>query len=264
MDFGASMFFTDYSMTPAELEGPLTQGIAAFGDSTGGMNIAGGISAALYYREKTGKPTEIDVSLLSTAWWSSGLALDQFMEAGSVMRNRMPTSGASPGNPFMGNFRTADGGTINLNTIIPGPHIRSMFDHLGIPEAAEDPRFSTAEKLLENWEPASAIVVQKFAERPLAYWREHLKTMRGQWAPVQSLLDLSTDTQALANDMLFEVEATDGGPPIKLVRGPIQFDHAPVETTRCPQASEHTETFLMELGIEWDRIEELKAKRAIA
>ncbi len=44
-----------YSMTPEELEGPLTQGIAAFGDSIGGMFIAGGISGALLHREKTGE-----------------------------------------------------------------------------------------------------------------------------------------------------------------------------------------------------------------
>ena len=64
--------------------------------------------------------------------------------------------------------------------------------------------------------------------------------------------------------MLFEVEAADGGDPIKLVRGPVQFNHQPVQTSRAPLASEHTEIVLMEIGMEWERIEELKAAGAIA
>ena len=104
-------------------------------------------------------------------------------------------------------------------------------------------------------------MVAAFAKQPFAYWRQHLKTLRGQWAPIQSLLDLATDEQALANDMLFEVETGDGR-PLKLVRGPVQFNHTPVNTTRAPQASEHTETFLMEdrRGV-GARIEKLQSRR---
>jgi crotonobetainyl-CoA:carnitine CoA-transferase CaiB-like acyl-CoA transferase len=253
-----------FSMTPEGLDGTLTQGIAAFGDSIGGMNIAGGISAALFHRERTGEALELDVSLLSTAWWASGTAIDQFIESGRVIRNKMPKSGAANGNPFMGNFLTSDRGTINLCIITPGPHIRDTFAHLGIPEAADDARFSEVRALMSNWEAASDLVVKAIGQKPFAYWRQHLKTLKGQWAPVQSLLDLASDEQALANDMIFEVEAPDGGKPLKLVRGPVQFNHEPVQTTRAPQASEHTETVLMELGFDWDRIEQLKAKGAIA
>ena len=116
---------------------------------------------------------------------------------------------------------------------------------------------------MENWEAAEVLVAEAIRGESFAYWRQRLKTYSGQWAPVQSFLDLASDEQALANDMLFEVEGGDGGEPMKLVRNPVQFDHAPVRTCRAPQAAEHTETFLMELGIQWDQIEALKASGAI-
>jgi crotonobetainyl-CoA:carnitine CoA-transferase CaiB-like acyl-CoA transferase len=253
-----------YSMTPAELEGPISQGIPAFGDSIGGMFIAGGISAALFHREKTGEALELDVSLLSTAWWASGATISQVMETGLLTRNSMPSSGGSVRNPFMGNFRTSDGGTINLCMVSPTGLIRDTFETVGFPEAADDPRFADVSLLIENAGAASDILVKAFAAKPFAYWREHLKTMKGQWAPIQSFEDLLTDQQAVANDMVIEVEGGDGGAPLRLVRGPVQFNGEALETTRSPQASEHTELVLMELGLEWDRIEALKAAGAIA
>lgn len=252
-----------HAMTPPELEGPLSQGIMAFGDSIGGMFIAGGISAALFNRERTGEGVELDVSLLSSAWWASGANIAQFLEVGQTSRNSMPTSGGSLRNPLMGNFRTSDGGTINLCMVSPTGLIRDAFAHFGIPEAADDARFADVKSLIANAGAASDLIVKAIGSKPFEYWRQHLKTMKGQWAPIQSLGDLTTDEQAVANDMLVTLEGDDGK-PFQVVRGPVQFNHEPLKTTRAPQASEHTETFLMELGLEWDRIESLKAAGAIA
>jgi crotonobetainyl-CoA:carnitine CoA-transferase CaiB-like acyl-CoA transferase len=113
------------AFTPAELGGVLSQGIPAFGDSIGGMNIAGGIAAALFHRQRTGEALEVDVSLLSTAWWAAGASVTQGMESGDVMRSVMPNTDEPSVNPFLGNYLTSDGGTINLCIVSPTAYIRT-------------------------------------------------------------------------------------------------------------------------------------------
>jgi len=253
-----------YALTPEELGGALAQGIPAFGDSIGGMFIAGGISAALLHRERTGEALELDVSLLSTAWWAAGASVTQGMETGEVMRTSMPGPGLLSVNPFLGNYLTSDGGTINLCIVSPTGYIRDTFEHLGLADLADDPRFADVMPLIQNADAAVELIAEAIAAKPFEYWRQHLKTMKGQWAPFQSLIDLATDEQAIANDMIVEVESAAGGKPFKVVRGPVQFNHEPLVTTRAPQASEHTEIVLMEMGMDWDRIEQLKQQGAIA
>jgi crotonobetainyl-CoA:carnitine CoA-transferase CaiB-like acyl-CoA transferase len=252
------------ALSPPELGGMLQQGLPAFGDSIGGMNIAGGIAAALFYRERTGKPVELDVSLLSTAWWAAAGGINLGMEYGKATHSKLPGAGGPPPNPFASLYKTLDGQTINLCILTPGPYIRDTFGHLGLSEAADDPRFSTAEALMKHSKDASELIAAAFASQPMEYWKGHLRTMKGQWAPFQSVLDLPQDAQAIANDMVLEVEAAEGGPPIRLVRGPVQFDHQPVKTVRGPQPFEHTESVLVEFGIDWVRIEQLKVMGIIS
>jgi crotonobetainyl-CoA:carnitine CoA-transferase CaiB-like acyl-CoA transferase len=252
-----------HSMTPEQFEAPLMQPIGGFGDSIGGMNLAGGVAAALFHRAQTGEALEVDVSLMSTAWWTSGVAVNTAALSGQVARAVLPQAGGAPRHPFLGNFRTSDGRFISLFTMQPDPHLRSLFEHLGRPELADDPRFSSSQALAENWQAANAHIMEAFASKPFAYWREHLKTYSGQWSPAQSFADLTTDEQALANEMLFEVEAVDGGAPMRLVRGPVQFNGEAVTTTRAPQAAEHTESVLLELGRDWSELEALKASGVI-
>nr|WP_087574873.1 CoA transferase [Sphingomonas sp. CDS-1] len=254
-------------VAPKELNAPLFQPGPAYGDTIGGMNLAGGIAAALFHRARTGKATEVDVSLLSSGIWATACSIDVSMEMGADIFNaQMPGAPFTGTNPFVGMFETADGRFISLSVLQPGPYVQDMFDHLGIGPLASDPRFATDTEIMkpDNARAANALVAEAFKRQPFSYWKEKLQTLRGQWAPYQTVYDVGSDEQVLANDLIFEVESADGGLPIRLVANPVQFDDAKVETCRAPEASEHTELVLMELGIEWDRIEELKEKGAVA
>lgn len=254
-------------VTPKELDGPLLQPGPAYGDTIGGMNIAGGIAAALFHRERTGETTEVDVSLLASGIWATACSIDVAMEMPDVedlFPASMPGTSNYGTNPFIGAFKTADGRFINLTVLSPGPYIEDVFSHLDIPELARDPRFATAEAIMANTPAAHSAVVAAIAAKPYAYWIERLKTMRGQWAPYQTIHDVAKDEQVAANGYILEVESADGGAPIRLVANPVQFDRQPADNTRAPEASEHTELFLMDMGLSWERIEELKARGAVA
>lgn len=252
-------------VTPKALGGPLLQPGPAYGDTIGGMNIAGGIAAALFHRERTGETSEVDVSLLSSGIWATACSVDIAMELDAdPFEAAMPGVSSVGTNPFVGVFATSDGGHVNLTVLKPGPYIQDTFDHLGIGEMAADPRFATDEALMANAAAAYALVGEAFAKQPLSHWLTHLKTMKGQWAPYQTVHDVGSDEQVLANDLIFEVESADGGKPIRLVANPVQFNGAKVETVRAPEPFEHTELVLMELGVDWDRIETLKSNKVVA
>src|SRR3990172_1667493 len=84
----------------------------AFGDFIGGMCIAGGVAAALFQRERTGKGMEIDVSLLGTAMW----VLSPDIVAALMYGSMLPSAGEMKvvPNPLVGNYVCGDGKTIVL------------------------------------------------------------------------------------------------------------------------------------------------------
>src|SRR5207244_13635723 len=71
-----------HGVTPVDYDGMLGMPGPAYGDSIGGMTIAGAIASALFARERSGEPAVVDVSLLSVGAWAIGLAVDLSLATG--------------------------------------------------------------------------------------------------------------------------------------------------------------------------------------
>jgi crotonobetainyl-CoA:carnitine CoA-transferase CaiB-like acyl-CoA transferase len=250
--------------TPPDAPRLIGQPGGAYGDSMGGMTIAGGIAAALYSRERTGEPSEVDVSLLSVGAWATGLSVDNAL----LMNEAPPTAPFSLNtamfNPLVGNYQTADGRWINLTMLQGFRYWADFCRHLDRSDLVDDPRFASAEALMsqESTQAAHGIISAEFAKQPFSYWMEKLRTLEGQWAPVQNALEVGNDPALRANGYIRTVLDEDGNQR-ELVANPVQFDNTPPELVRAPQFAEHTDEILAELGFDQDRIMELKIAGAV-
>ena len=101
-----------------------------------------------------------------------------------------------------------------------------------------------------------------FKTATLEEWRERLAAMKGQWGPFQTVGQLASDPQVVANGHIIDIDAGDGS-HFQVVSNPVQFDETPPELRKGPEHGQHTEEFLLEFGLEWERIAELKASGAI-
>ena len=113
-------------------------------------------------------------------------------------------------NPTIGTFRTSDGRWINFTMLQPGRYFADVCRHLGLEHLIDDERFNAEEKLMANALEAGAYVTEVIASKPYSYWIEHLKTMEGQWAPIQSPLEIVADPQMDANGYLLPVTDQEG------------------------------------------------------
>jgi crotonobetainyl-CoA:carnitine CoA-transferase CaiB-like acyl-CoA transferase len=246
--------------TPGDRDRPVSPPGPAFGDMLGGLVIAGGISAALYHRERTGEALVVDNSLMGTAMWATSGTL---MAASLFGFDALPkgTRFDVP-NPLVGDYRTKDGRFITLMMLQADRMWPDLLPKIGHPELMEDPRFRTPEDRRANRRECIEALDEIFATRTLEEWKVALQDGEGVWAPVSHPGEVMRDPQALANGYVVDVESQ-AGTTFQMVPSPLQFDQQVPELTRAPDHGEHTDEVLAQLGKSEEEIIELKISGAV-
>jgi crotonobetainyl-CoA:carnitine CoA-transferase CaiB-like acyl-CoA transferase len=247
--------------TPVDYDGLCVMPAGAYGDSLGGMTIAGGIAGALFARERTGETSVIDVSLLGVGAWANALSVGFALLEGGPPERRAPGNSART-NPLVGNYRTADDRWLVLAMLQPGRYWPEFCRHIDREDLITDDRFATAEALMGNAPAAADIVQDVLATRPLAEWVARFAGMEGQWAVAQDPWEVGQDPAVRANGLIAEVIDCEGTPR-ELVANPVQFDEKPTQITRAPQFAEHTDEILRALGKSDDELIDLKISGAV-
>jgi crotonobetainyl-CoA:carnitine CoA-transferase CaiB-like acyl-CoA transferase len=235
----------------------------AVGDSIGAMVIAGGISAALFHRQRTGQGTVVDVSLLSVGMWAMASAIGM-SELTGVAQGQPGPSTPPPMNPLIGNFQTSDGEFISL-CMLQGFHYWPEVSHvLGHPEWITDPRFGCHELRQENSAAARALVAAELAKDTFAGWKQRLRVLKGQWAPVQNTVNIVEDPMVIENGYILRTENQDGT-PFSMVATPVQFDQERRKPGRAPGFNEHGDEILArEVDLDEAAILDLKIAGTVA
>jgi crotonobetainyl-CoA:carnitine CoA-transferase CaiB-like acyl-CoA transferase len=251
-----------WGVTPPDSPRVIFMPAGAYGDSMGGMTIAGGIAGALLGRERTGEPSVVDVSLMSVGAWAFGMALADTALSGHERSMNETMSMSLSVNPTVGHFRTSDGRWINFTMIQAFRFFPDVCRHLGLEHLIDDERFNSSERLLANAAEAGQLIADVIAKQPFSYWLEHLVSMEGPWAPVQSPLEILDDPQMEANGYIRTITDADGEPRT-LIANPVQFDETPPESRRGPLFAEHTDEIVRSLGRSEDELLQLKIDGAI-
>jgi crotonobetainyl-CoA:carnitine CoA-transferase CaiB-like acyl-CoA transferase len=245
------------SITGLPGQGPVRVGIPV-ADLTAGIFCAMGILVALLEREQSGQGQWVKSNLLAAqismldfqaARWTIGHEVPE--QAGNNHPTSIPT----------GVFQTKDG---YINIAAAGNDIYGrMCKAIGAEKLFSDPRYNTGKARSDNRDALNAEIEAITVNKTSADWIEALNAAGVPSGPIYKMNEVFADpqvkhlniTRKLPHKVLGEVEVV--GQPIELSRTPWSIRSA------TPEAGEHTDGVLGELGYSGEQIAALHAGKVV-
>jgi len=238
--------------------GPQRVGIP-IADIMTGMYATIAVCAALAHRSRTGKGQHLDLALLDTqvaVLANQGMNYLATGEAPGRIGNAHPN--IVPYQPF----RTKDGDIILAcgNDNLFGKFCEAA----GCPQLAQDPRFATNAKRVENRAELVPLLAEIFARRATKEWCDALEAAGVPNGPINDIRQVFEEPQVIARGMKITLPHPLAG-SVPLVASPMRFSETPLEhRTPPPTLGQHTEEILSGLlGLDDAEIKRLRADGAI-
>jgi len=236
---------------PVKVGAPIT-------DITAGILSAVGILGALAHRYETGEGQFVDSSLYEAGimhtFWQTAI----YHATGEIPQ---PMGSAHPLSAPYQAFPTKDTslvvGAANQNNWL------KFVEAIGTPELAEDPRFETSNKRMENLQALEDTLTDILGKDTTSAWLEKLEAAGVPAGPVYDVKEMSEDPHTAARGMIDHVPAATGGEHA-VITHPVKYSATPATVRRgAPLMGEHSREVLAEFGFSSQEIDGLIASGAI-
>ena len=216
----------------------------SIGDITAGLFTTIGINAALYDREKTGKGTFIDVSMLDCQIAILENAIARYLSKNEIpkpMGSRHPSIA-----PFEA-FKTKDSHII----IAAGNDklFEKLCNVLEMSELFNDEKFNTNSLRSKNIDELKLILEDKLSSKITTDWVRLMEEERIPCGPIYNIKEAVENPQVQSRNMIVKAYHKVIG-DFKLAGNPIKMSSYKDETTRgdIPDLDEHREKILKEFS----------------
>jgi crotonobetainyl-CoA:carnitine CoA-transferase CaiB-like acyl-CoA transferase len=233
--------------------GPQRAGVP-IADIITGMYASIAICAALAHRAETGAGQHLDLALLD-----SQIALLAYQNTNYFSTGKPPgrIGNLHPNIVPYQPFRSSDGEVIvacgNDNLF------RKFCEAAGCAALAQDPRFATNGKRVENRAEVTRLIQEIFGRKTTAEWLILLESAGVPNGPINDLAQVFEEPQVKARGVKIELDHAAAG-KLPLVASPMRFSGTPLEYQLAPPLlGEHTDRVLNEmLGLSADQIAKLR------
>ena len=257
-DFTAYFARSGFMHAMADNDGPPTINAPGFGDNQLAMYLAGGISAALYQREKTGRGDYVNVSLYHVGIYAFAVPL-----AGEYYATMYPYTRSHPLTPLVNTYKCADGEWYYLGTPDYNTYFARAARTLGLDELADNEEYNSIMGMLMNVEEIVKMFEEKFIEKTSKEWRVIFDAADVPGEIVSNWQDVLHDEQAFANGFIEKIDYTNGSTGV-LATTPVRFGSMGRFDYRLPGGVGcNSVEILSELGMSKEEIGKLIEEKVI-